>query len=338
MRRYLLPAAVCAALGAIVILLVKRGGETRQDVPEEKPQATRPPPARPSPFGTPAQTTTALHENKYLRELERALNRDDLSHAHDFRQKVCEQMGTILASEKLTKNLLDLIRKYGADSDDPRRRDVVLPMLRILDHPDATRMIGEEYYQALDDNERILLLEAMAKPFHDPEQASVWAVERALHAETEEHRIRALDVITQFAVDSDIIVRTAVQIHDGSTDAKQREQAMKVICNTGEMSERARDFLRRALANPTLEEIQLIAAYMPNWGDENDAARLEALVDEFPTMAHVLREQANMVRDRIAMQKGAPPDMERRVAEEEERRRREEEEKKARGEDAESGG
>jgi hypothetical protein len=307
MRKYLLPGAVCLFLGALAILVWKLG---------EKPE--KPPPLRPrtpataavekpDPIGRPADTPTALDEHKYLRELERALERDDLSHAYDFRQKVCEDMDTILASEKLSRNLLEDIRKYGAESDDPRRRDVVLPMLRVFEHPEATKLIAEEYYQARDEEEQMTLLEAMARPYHDPNQAAVWAVERALNSSSAETRFRAFDVIATYTADDEIVAKVGSQIYDASTDPKQREMILKTVSEHGRDAPAAQEFVRRVLRDAKPEQIVLIMGSIANWGNDDDAARLEALAEEFPQLRLTLREQANLIRNADRHRRGLGP-------------------------------
>ncbi len=294
MRKYTLPAAVCAAIGALILLLVKLGDTPKTAHPPETTEAALPP-ATKDPLGKPAETQTRLDEHKWLRELERSLA-GDLSNAMYYRQRVCEDMETILASGKLSKDLLDTIQKYGIESDDLARRDVVLPILRIFEHPEATRMIGEEYYRARNEGEQMTLLEAMSKPFHDPKQASVWAVDKALNSESAEHRERAFDIAKSYIIDEDLLVATAMQVYDGSMDERQRGIALRTACDRGRGSSVGREFVRRVLRTPQPDDIMNIIPGLANWGDDDDAARLEQLAGEFPAMADTLRDQARMVR------------------------------------------
>lgn len=333
MRKYLLPALVCAALGALVLLLVKRG-EATKGAPKETKIEVAPLPAPKNLLGQPAETPTRLDEHKWMRELQRALEEGNLSSAMFYRQKVCEDMELILASAKLTEDLLATIKKHGLDSDDLARRDVVIPILRIVEHPEATKMIGEEYYRARNEGEQMTLLEAMAKPYHDPKQASVWAVDKALNSDSAENRERAFDIAKTYIIEDDILVATAIQIYDGSMDERQRGVALKTSCERGRESSLAREFVRRVLRNPQGEDINCILPALANWGDDDDAARLEQLADENPAMGEVLRDQARLVRrarrDEAKQGGGHEEEMEHRRKMDEERRAREEAERKQR--------
>lgn len=332
MRKYILPAAICAAIGALVLLLVKRG-DTRESRHEEPGTGTVRLPVTKKLLGTPAETPTRLDEHRWLRELERSLA-GDLSNAMYYRQRVCEDIATVLASDKLSKDLVDTIQKYGIDSDDLARRDVVLPILRVLDRPEATRMIGEEYYRARNENEQMMLLEAMSKPYHDPKQASVWAVDKALNSESAEHREQAFDIAKTYIIDNDLLVVTAMNIYDGSMDGRQREITLKTACERGRESSLGREFVRRVMRNPQSQDLQSIIPSLANWADDDDAARLEQLAAEFPAMAEALRDQARMVRrarrDEAKQGGGHEEEVEHRRRMDEERRKRLEDERKAR--------
>ncbi len=341
MRKYLLPAVVCAAIGALILLLVKRG-ETTKTIHDPVKLKTAQLPAPKDPLGKPAETPTRLDEHRWLRELERALAEGKLDSAMYYRQRVCEDMPTILASEKLTKDLLDTIRKYGIESDDLARRDVTIPILRIVEDPEATRMIGEEYYRAKNEGEQMTLLEAMAKPYHDPKQASVWAVDKALNSDSAEHRERAFDMIRTYVIDNDLLVATAIQIYDGSMDERQRGIALRTAGERGRESSIGREFVRRVLRNPQGDDLTNILASIANWGDDADAARLEQLAGEYPGMSEALREQAQLARNgrRLEAKQGSglEEEMEYRRKLDEERRAREETERKKREEEGAGGG
>jgi hypothetical protein len=312
MRKYLLPLAVFLAIGAVIIILVKSGEEpakpVRKTEAKVKPKTGR---GTDDPFPmVPRNTPTPLERHRWLSELERSLGREDLSHAHYFRAKVCEDLDTILQDSELTRNLLNAIRKYGVESDDPRQRDVVLPILRVLDHPEATQIIAEEYYKAKSEEERIMLLEAMAHVYHDSEQASVWAVERALNSDSEEHRDRAFEVIRHFTNNPELICRTATQIYNSTTRPKQKIDMIQAIGDQSGVSETARKWLRKKLRNPRPEEINAVIGLIEGWGDEDDAAVLESLAPDFPAMADMMHDRARAIRRAIRERAGEEPEPE----------------------------
>lgn len=331
MRKYILPAVVCAAIGALILLLVNGSDAPTNRTPEVK---KRPPVVeKKNPLGDPAQTPTRLDEHVALRELERTLAEGNTASALYFRQKVCEDMDNILANGKLTKDLLDTIRKYGIESDDPALRDVTLPILRILAHPEATKMIAEEYYRAKNEGEQMTPLEAMSKPFHDPTQASIWAVDKALNSPSAENRERAFDIMKTYVIDDDILVSTAMQIFDSTTDPRQRSIAIRTVSERGRECSQAREAARRVLRNPKDDDIAAILGSIANWGTDDDAARLEQLALEHPAQAEGLREHAKMVRRARRDEAhigGHEDEMAERAREDEERRKREEAEEAAR--------
>jgi len=310
MRKYLLPLAVFAAIGAVIIILVKSGADPTQPPRPDSPEDVEPEPAKgiddPFPL-TRRQTPTPLERNRWLSELERALGREDLSHALYFRSKVCEDLDTILADSELTRNLLHAIQTHGVESDDPRRRDVLLPMLRVIAHPEATQIIANAYYRAKNEKEQLMLLEAMSHDYHDPEQAAVWAVERTLNSESKEDRTRAFEVIERFSNNPDLIYRTATQIYDSTTRPEQKFGAIRAIGDQAEKSEDARKWLRKKLHNPQADEIGAVAGALGGWAEENDAAALENLALEFPDLAEVMRELAREVRREIRNRAGEEP-------------------------------
>jgi hypothetical protein len=313
MRKYLLPLAVFAAIGAVIIILVKSSEEpaTTDREPAEVKVTPKPGKGTDDPFPMERRKTpTPLERHRWLSELERALGRKDLSHALYFRSKVCEDLDTILQDSELTRNLLNAIRTYGVESDDPRRRDVVLPILRVLQHPEATQIIAEEYYRTKSEQERIMLLEAMAHAYHDSEQASVWAVERALNSDNPEHRDRAFDVIRHFTNNPELICRTATQIYDSTTRPEQKLAMIAAIGNQSGVSESARKWLRKKLRNPRPDEIGPVIGFIEGWGDEDDAAVLETLALEFPALADIMRENARAIRRAIGERTGQEVDPE----------------------------
>lgn len=331
MRKYLLPAAVCAAVGALILLLANRGETPKQREIGEKKQPALVAPR--NPLGAPAVTQTPLDEHVALRELQRTLAEGNNGSALYFRQKVCEDMDSLLTNAKLTKDLLDTIRKYGIDSNDPAQRDVVLPILRILAHPEATRMVADEYYRARNEAEQMMLLEAMSKPFHDPKQATVWAVDKALNSESAENRERAFDIMKTYVIEDELLVATAIQIYDSSTDARQRSITLRTVAERGRECTLARESARRVLRNPDDEDIAAILPSIANWGTEDDAAWLDALALSHPGQAEGLREHARLVRRARrdeAKIGGHEEEMAHRARLDEEHRRREEDEARAR--------
>jgi hypothetical protein len=320
MRRYLLPAVVCAAFGALVLLLANRGesaGDRRQSTTADVP-ALQPTPQRH--LDKPADTRTRLDEHKDLRELQRSLA-GNLVRALDYRQRVCEDLPAIRASERLSKDLLDTIREY-IDSDDAARRHVVIPILRVFEHPEATRMIAERYARTTDEAEQMTLLEAMAKPFHDPKQAAVWGLDKALTSPSAESRERAFDILRSYITDNDLLVSTSMLVYSGAPDERQRQLALRVIDDRKDVCPAAREFLRRVLRRPnSSEDVLTIAASLASWGDDDDASLLEQLANEYPMIAETLREQARIVR-RLRADRKAPPtrdEMDRRAREDQER-------------------
>jgi hypothetical protein len=313
MRKYLLPLAVFAAIGAVIIILVKSGEDAPPPPREPTEVNVEPEPNRGTDDPFPLKrrkTRTPLERHRGLSELERALGREDLSHAYFFRSQVCTDLDTILADGELTANLLHAIRTFGVESDDLRRRDVVLPILRVLKHPEATKIIAAEYYKARSEEERGMLLEAMSHAYHDPEQASVWAVERALNAEAEEVRIRSVQVIERFTANPELIYRTATQIYESTTRPEQRLDMFRVIGDQASASESAREWLRKKLVKPHPDEIGAVLGALGGWVDENDAALLETLAVEYPALGDVMRDRARDIRRVIREQAGEEPEPE----------------------------
>jgi hypothetical protein len=306
MRKLLLPLAVCAAVVVLVLFARLRGEDPQGAPPAPPPVTVAATPKEPDrrPLLVPRSTRTSVAEHQWLSELERALGREDLSQAHWFRQKVCEDLDTVLASEKLRGDLWALIAEHAGS--DPGRRDVVLPILRVLRTPEATAMIKAEYYRAKDEQEREMLLDAMARAYHDPEQAAVWAVERALSGETAEIQDRAFDLADKSGWKPDLVVNVATQILESTTRPEQRREMLRAIGVYARDVPDAQALLRRHLSSPRGEEILTIATTMILWATEDDAARLEALAAEFPAHADFLRDHAQQIR--MHRQAESPPD------------------------------
>ncbi len=299
MRKYALPVLLFGALGAVVFVLVrmrdqpvkpKRTGSAPEARAEEDPAPAKGGLAKREP------TRTSLEENVWMSELERAMKRKDLSNARHFQAKICEEIDKIAADESLAKKLLEDIREFGLESDDPARRDIMLQMLRVFEHPDATRMIEQEYYKARSPEESMMLLEAMSHDYHDPKRASVWAIEKALTSDNEEHRMFAFQVMNEFSNDPEIAVQTGIAIYEGSTSRKEQVRIVEKISVRGRYVPAAAEWMRKRLRDPRPDEILYITGGIAAWGTEKDAAYLETLAEEFPAIGDQLREQAEQIR------------------------------------------
>jgi hypothetical protein len=308
MRKYVLPVVVCSAIGALVVVFVQLSSEKtpeRDNVLVEADTGGTDEPGKSLDIAPPAETRTKVEEHRYLRELERAMARADMKHARWYQQKVCEDIDRIDNDPKLAGNLLALIKEQGIDSDDLKRRDVMLQILRVMKHPEATAMIQAEYYRARTPEERMLLLEAMSHSYHDPKTAAIWAVDIALNDENKEYRERAFEMLDEFSKDDEAVVDTATKIYQASSSPRQRFQALRAIGDRVVDSKSAREFIRARLMNPREEEISIVIEGIPEWGTEEDAAYLEQLVNEFPSQKEILEQQARALRKRL---RGEAPD------------------------------
>ncbi|MHC4957460.1 MAG: hypothetical protein ACYTGN_03725 [Planctomycetota bacterium] len=306
MRRYLLPAAVTTAVGAIVVLLVLSNRERKKEpVPRSTPTHAEQPVDKTSHDTGRRNTPTKLTESRALSELERSLGRKDLSNALHFAHEVILDLDNIMENPRLMRNLMNAIRANGPGSDDPKRRDVVLPILASINSPEATEMIRSEYFKALDENERITLLRGMARPHHDPQTAAVWALDRALNAERAPDRRRAYELVRDLAKDENLTFTLAAQIRAATTRAGQSKYLLGEIASLGSPVKPARAYMRRILASgPSPDELAIISASVPSWGREKDAARLEQLALEFPGAAFVLQQFADDTRMARRMEAG----------------------------------
>ena len=304
MRKYLLPLLVFGAIGALVVIgvLATRDDGTRNLPPDRDSSArgkTQPDKNEPGSVLKRGgrDTPTSLKQNHWLSELERALERDELpKKAYNYRGKLCENIGDILADEKLTNNLLAAIRKYVVTERDPAKRKLLLPILRVLTTPEATRIIEEEFYRTSDPEERLILLDGMANPKHNPETASIWAVEMAVHSEDSEHRHLAFAYMANIDWHHDLVVDFAKQIYDLSTRPEQQLTAIGVIAERAPESDEAKTFIRARLNRPRESELMGLMRTIPGWGTERDAAKLESLIGEFPALANSLRNAVEEIR------------------------------------------
>jgi len=173
-------------------------------------------------------------------------------------------------------------------------------------------MIDQAYYGAQGPAERSMLMEAMARPYHDPQRAAVWAVEEALTQEDKEWRDRAFEVIHQFSDDQSLIFDVAEQIYEATTRPDQKMRVLEAISSRGWMFPKAREKLRGLMDRPpSNEELLLTIAGISTWGDERDLARLDQLAVEYPELKQNFEEQKvllrNELKDRRRAEAGLPP-------------------------------
>jgi hypothetical protein len=315
MRRYAFPLILFTAIGAVVVIYVNARDEgpdkgREKSGPVEKPTT----PAGSGESGTKSLlergargTPTPLERHKWLSELERVLARNDLSNAYFYRSKILEDIDTILADPTLYRNLMSAIRKYAADTDDVERRKLLLPMLRPIATDEATQLIEEQYYKALNSEERIVLLQAMADPRHSPETAVPWIVDVAINDEDENHRQQALDAVTDLHDHYDVIFDASHQIFESSTRPLQRSRALEAVSRSAHESKKAQEFVRERLRRPRAEELPMLLTSMDGWGSLEDAARLKAMATEYPEMAELLTDHATRMRRHRLAEMGEDP-------------------------------
>jgi hypothetical protein len=251
-----------------------------------------------------------LRRHRWLSELERVLQRDDLSNAYFYRGKIAEDMENILSDETLLRNLMAAIRKYGLESDDLDKRRLLLPLLRVISTEESTQIIEQEYYRAKTEEERMFLLQAMADPKHDPATAVPWVVDMAVNSADGNRRQMALDAMTDLKSHWTLTGEAARQIFESSTRPRQRERALQAISWAAAESEEAREYIRKRLRNPREEEFGLLLMSIAGWGTFEDAAYLKALAEQFPAQALELREQAKRIRRHRLEEMGKDPEPE----------------------------
>lgn len=297
-----LPILVCAAVGAVVVILVlgsredrKPGAATAVVAEGASPGAVEASRGRIVPLDRPA-TRTRVSKNAALSDLELFVARKDQARALYARSLVCEQMDQVLADPTLRGNLLELIRTEGIESDDLVMRDVLLPILRVLATKEATALVESEYYRARNEDERKALLEAMAHTYHNPKRAGTIAVQVALHAETEEERWHAFDMVRQLAQDDAIVFDMCQQIAEATSRGEQRKFCLETVSAFAYRHPPAQTWLRLQLKKAPIEEVPDVVQQIGTWGDEADAAQLEALADDYPAMGEMLRMKAEELR------------------------------------------
>jgi len=328
MRKYVLPLLLFSAIGAVIVIYVKSQGGEEPLEPEldgqssrktEQPETT----TRKSLLDRGERNTpTKLGRNRWLSELERVLERDDMSNAAHYRAKLCENMDEVMEDPVLVRNLIAAIQKYAIDLRDPEKRQLLLPILRVLTTPEATEIVQQEYYRTTDPNERLVLLDAMSNPQHNPDIAGVWAAEMAVNATDPEHRHAAFLFIRNMTPKyTDIVVRTARQIYEASTRPEQRNVALRSITRRADDTAEGREFLRERLRNPRESELETVLGFIEGWGTMKDAILLESLAARFPAMQDALRERAEKIRTMQRMKDD--PELAKRIGEEAERAERE---------------
>jgi len=303
MARYVLPLIVFSAFAAILVIWVRGndsgdGGTTRNldQTSNSDSNGGDDKPVNPNGITKRRDTPTSLRRHKWLSELERVLARGDLSKAYYFRSKVTESIDEILADETLTNNLLNAIKKYAIEDRDKENRKLLLPILRVLTTQEATDLIEEEYYRVSDENERIVLLDAMSVSKHNPELAAPWAVDMAVHSEDPNHRDLAFQFYKVQNLRADTVTEVAVQIYESSSRPDQRMDALSEISRRSPESEQGRKFIRDRLRNPQENELTWLLGTIEAWGMEKDAIYIESLAGQFPAMTEALKEQAERIR------------------------------------------
>ncbi len=298
MKKPLVRLGLGLAVVALLVLWWQFGDDLKKRDPEAPPkEKSKASEAQKGPYRDPPATTkTPLDRHRWLRELERTINEGNKGGALMFRQKVAEDMTNLVKDKLLIGNLLGLIKEKGFGSDAMWQRDVLISMLRAIQHADATQMIRDGYYQARNDSERRVLLGAMARHYHDPEEAAVWAIDMALNNESSEMREFAYNSIELHSRNEDLIARTAIGIHNATTRREQARFMLNEIAKRSTGSPSAMKFVRERLKTPRSEELSILLRQVEGWGTEQDARWLESLATEFPEHGLSLREEAIKIR------------------------------------------
>lgn len=315
MRRYAVPLLLFAAIGTVVVVYFRNQGDGPvSDRDAERSEQGGKSEIETKPDGPETlltrgkrNTPTPLRRHKWLSELERVLQRDDLSNAYFYRSKITEDIDTIVEDETLLRNLMAAIRKYGIDSQDPAKRKLLLPMLRVIHTDESRQLIEQEYYRALNEEERMFLVLAMADPGHSPQIASPWIVDVAVNSDNAEYRQLALDAVSDLKSHYKITGEVARQIYQSSTRPRQRERALQTVSWAAHESTDAREFIRAKLKNPREEEFGPLLQTIDAWGSYKDAEYLKALAEQFPASAMELREHAKRIRRHRLTEEGKEP-------------------------------
>ena len=329
MRSYWPPLLVCtlAGVGILVVVLLNRDEDPIGPI-------TPPPPDRGGDhaavkedrWGKKRDTLVTPEEFTELSELERALQRKD-KHGLDFYAgRMCEKAGKLNSSDKYREVVLGLIREHAADGDDPRIRDALFQILRVMEGPEATQMIIDEFYRARSHQERMVLLDAMSRPYHRPELASTHAVDIALNTPRLDQRELAFTMFRDNSTDLDLTFETARKIYEGTTTPQQGRHMLEEISSIANRSGRARAWARKMMMSTTrMDELPKILGNIPNWGDLKDADRLESLAITYPALSVFLQDAAETLRYKARAEAGDDEAL-RRMEEEKARRAKEAEE------------
>jgi len=298
----LLPIVVCGLIGAVVVMVVL----SRRDPPADEKIAQTPivdsAPAASAPkdeLGSLRNTRTSLKEFKALSELERALQQDGHRGLAHFQSLVCMDMDQVLDSKKHTETLLSLIKKYGSEGDDPRVRDILFQMLRIFPHDEATTIIEQEYYRARSNSERLILLDALSRPYHNPRLASVHIVDYALNAPSADDREHSFYFMTQYSDDDFLIFDTARQIFDGTTQSNQAYHMLTAISDVAHKDDRIREWARDHMLTVRMDELPKLMSNIENWAEAEDTRVVEQLMERHPAMSGYLRSIAEQLRAKL---------------------------------------
>ncbi len=297
MRRYWLPLTVCtlAGVGIVVFVILSREGDSptpwtppgdraRNEAAGEKDRWER------------RDTRVSPEDFTALSELERSLSRKDKHGLDYFVTRVCENTGKLNASHEYREVVLDLIREHAVDSDDPRVRDALFQLLRVIEDDEATQLIVDEFYKAQSHRERMVLLDAMARPYHRPDLASTHAIDIALNTPRFDQRELAFTTIRDNSDDLDLTFETARQIYEGTTKPNQGWLMLEEISNIANRSYRAREWARKMMETARMDDLPKICGNVENWGTLEDADRLEKLAGTYPALSRYLQDAAEKLR------------------------------------------
>ena len=327
MPKYWLPLTVCTLAGVAILVLVFSNRDADSTPPStltvKRDRNTAA--GKEDRWGNLRTTHVTPEAFAELSELDRSLQRED-KHGLDFYvARMCEKAGKLNASDEYRGVVLDLIREHATDSDDPRVRDALFQLLRVLKGNEATQMIIDEFYKAQSHQERMVLLDAMSRPYHKPELASTHAVDIALNTPKFDQRELAFTTIRDNSSDIELTFETARKIYEGTTMSKQRWHMLEEISNVANRSEKARKWARLCMSTARMDELPKLLGNVVNWGDLEDANRLERLATTYPALSVYLQDAAETLRHKARAEAGDDEAM-RRAEEERVRRQKEAEE------------
>ncbi|MEE8106457.1 MAG: hypothetical protein V3T86_13050 [Planctomycetota bacterium] len=298
----LLPIVICGLIGAVVVMVVLSQRET----PEEDKIASTPT-VDPSPktpvvkdqFGPLRGTRTSVKEFKELSELERALKQKSRRGLAHFQALVCMKMDQVLDSKKHTETLLSLIKEYGSNGDDPAVRDIMFQMLRVFPTAEATEIIEQEYYRARSNSERLILLDALSRSYHNPALASVHIVDYCLNAPSADDREHSFYFMKQYSGDDFLVFDTARQIYEGTTQSQQGYLMLTSISDVAHKDERIRKWARSHMLTVRMDELPKLMSNIENWAEAEDTRVVEQLQERHPAMSGYLQTIAERLRAKL---------------------------------------